>query len=124
MKKNENTNPEPVWNLQELLARVDNDLELVRDLLAIFHEDSPEHISSLGRAVAAGDLSSVAAVAHSLKGMLSNLSALRASAAVARLERMARNGEKEGLTEAFKAFQREMNSLTQELASYSAEVRT
>ena len=38
---------EPAWNQAELLERVDNDRELVRELLTIFKEDFPRTIGSL-----------------------------------------------------------------------------
>jgi hypothetical protein len=56
--------------------------------------------------------------------MLANLAAMRAAAGAGRLERLARDGEKGSLSEAFAALQREMNSLLQELAAHSAAVRT
>jgi HPt (histidine-containing phosphotransfer) domain-containing protein len=61
MKQQESKNAQSIWNLPELLARVDNDQQLLRDLLAIFREDCPGHICSLEKAIAAGDLKSAAA---------------------------------------------------------------
>ena len=110
------------WNLPELLAMVDHDRELLRDLLAIFYEEFPRHIGSLQRAVAAGDLKNVTAIGHTLKGMLANLAATRAAAAASRLELMARAGEKGSLQEALDVLQREANALLPEFAAYLAEV--
>jgi hypothetical protein len=44
MNKTEEGFSEPVWNLAELLERVDNDHELLRELLNIFKEDFPQTI--------------------------------------------------------------------------------
>lgn len=124
MKEQSRKDPQSIWNLPELLARVDNDQELLRDLLAIFHEDCPGHISSLEKGIASGDLKSTAAEAHALKGMFANLAAARAAAAAGRLEGLAHDGEKGSLSEGFATLQRELNSLSQALAVYSAAVRT
>ena len=42
-------------NWSELLARVDNDRELLCDLLSIFKREFPEHLQALRNAVAAND---------------------------------------------------------------------
>ena len=47
MNKKEEGLSEPVWNLPELLERVDNDQVLLRELLDIFKEDFPQTIRSL-----------------------------------------------------------------------------
>jgi HPt (histidine-containing phosphotransfer) domain-containing protein len=77
---------EPVWNLAELLDRVDNDQVLVRELLGIFKEDFPQTIQSLKSAVTARDLKSSSRLSHTLKGMLSSLGAVRAAAAASNLK--------------------------------------
>lgn len=124
MKETESKDSYSIWNLSELLARVDNDQDLLRDLLSIFYEDCHAHISSLENAIASGDLKSTAAEAHALKGMFANLAAARAAAAAGRLEGLADDGEKGSLSEGFATLQRELNSLSQALAVYSAAVRT
>lgn len=123
MKEQSRENPQTIWNLPVLLARVDNDQELLRELLAIFHEDCPGHLSSLEKAIAIGDLKNVAAEGHTLKGMLANLAAVRAAAVAGRLERLARDGEKGSLREIFEALRLEMNLLSKELAAHSTAVR-
>ena len=43
--------PEPLVNEAELLARVDNDAELLRELIAIFKIEFPRHLSELREAI-------------------------------------------------------------------------
>jgi HPt (histidine-containing phosphotransfer) domain-containing protein len=112
-----------VWNLAELIVRVDNDQELLHELLGIFKVDFPRTKHSLETAVAAGDLKNVSRLSHTLKGMLSNLGGERAAATVAKLEELAGAGEKPALSGALDAFQREAASLLPELDAYMAEVR-
>ena len=113
---------QPVWNLPELLERVDNDQELLRDLLNIFKEDFPRTMRSLESAVAVADLKGAARLSHTLKGMLSSLGAMRASTAASRLEQLASAGETASLKDAFVALEREAATLLPEFNAYMAEV--
>lgn len=123
MNKSEESISQPVWNQAELLDRIDNDQELLRELLTIFKEDFPQTIRSLGTAIASGDLKSSAALSHMLKGMLSNLGGTRAAAAAGRLEQEANAGEKLSLKESFVDLERESASLLPEFDAYMTEVR-
>jgi two-component system sensor histidine kinase/response regulator len=123
MKKNEDSHSDPAWNLPELLERVDNDQELLRDLLNIFKEDFPLNMRSLEAAVAAEDLKNAATLSHTLKGMLSSLGGVRTAAAAARLEVIASAGETASLKGALDALKCEAASLLPELEAYMAEVR-
>ncbi len=123
MKKNEESVSEPVWNLAELLERVDNDQELIRELLTIFREDFPRTLQSLETAVSAGDLKNSAVLSHTLKGMLASLGVIRAAAAAAKIEQLASSSaEKESLREAFDALRNEAARLMPELEAYMTEV--
>jgi len=123
MNKIEDSHSDPAWNQAELLERVDNDQELLRDLLNIFKEDFPLTMRSLESAVAAGDLKNSATLCHTLKGMLSNLGGARAAAAAARLEVVASAGETASLQVALDALKCEAARLLPELEAYMAEVR-
>jgi two-component system, sensor histidine kinase and response regulator len=112
-----------VWNLAELLARVDNDQDLLHDLLGIFKEEFPRLKPSLEAAVAAGDLKKAADVSHALKGMLANLGAERAAAAAAKLEELASAGEQSALKDALHVLGLEASTLLPQIDAYAAEVR-
>src|SRR5258708_26959499 len=84
----------------ELLARVDNDRELLHDLLTIFKEEFPRHLKALREAVESGDGKLVTVAAHTLKGMLLNLAAGQAAAPAGRLEQLGRSGETAGFLDA------------------------
>jgi two-component system, sensor histidine kinase and response regulator len=118
-----NPSAQPVWNLPELLVRVDHDQELLRDLLNIFKEDFPRTMASLRSAVAAADCNNAASLSHALKGMLSNLAATNASVAAAELERLAKAQDKSGLSSALGCLEREASWLVPEIEAYIAEVR-
>jgi PAS domain S-box-containing protein len=106
----------------ELLARVDNDHELLSELLMIFKEEFPRHLQALREAVESRNADRVAAAAHALKGMLLNLAANHAAASVGRLEQMGRSGETAGFQDAFAAFEKDASSLVPQLEACVAEV--
>src|SRR6266478_1204172 len=112
----------PILDHQELLTRVENDRELLRDLLTIFKEDFPRQLLTLREAVEAKDGDLVATAAHTLRGMLSNLAASQAAATAARLEQMGRKNETLGFQEAFVVFQNDVDKLLPQLDVCMAEV--
>lgn len=109
-------------NLEELLERTENDRELMRDLLTIFQEEFPERLQALNEAVASRNAANVALEAHALKGMLSNLAAIEAAAAVAELERLGRNKETSKLLESFSHFEAIAQELSRQVEACMAEV--
>jgi HPt (histidine-containing phosphotransfer) domain-containing protein len=122
MNDRKETLPEAAWNHAELLERVDNDQDLLRELLIIFKEDFPRTMQSLESAVAGGDLKNTARLGHTLKGMLSSLGAARAAKAASKLEDMAFAGETVSLRGAFDALACQTASLLPEIDAYMTEV--
>jgi HPt (histidine-containing phosphotransfer) domain-containing protein len=122
MSTQKETVPEPAWNQAELLERVDNDQDLLKELLAIFKEDFPRTMRSLESAVSAADLKNTSRLSHTLKGMLSSLGGTRAAAAASKLETLASDGEEAALKDALAALESEAARLLPELNAYRAEV--
>ena len=122
MKKPKKESSGASVDMAELMARVENDRELIRDLIAIFKEDFPKQLQLLQTAVQSGDARQTAAWAHTLKGMLGNLGAHDASASAARLEQLGRNGEAATFAEAFASLQRDADRLVEELDHWVSEV--
>jgi HPt (histidine-containing phosphotransfer) domain-containing protein len=113
----------PAWDLAELLERVDNDQNLLRELLTIFKEDFPQTMRSLESAIGQADSKNASRLSHTLKGMLSSLGGRRAATAASRLEELAAVGETAGLKDAFATLEHEAASLLLELDAYINEVR-
>ena len=111
-------------DLPELLTRVDNDRELLRDLLIIFKEDFPRHLQALQEAVARQDVRQAMVVSHTLKGMLLNLAVSEAAASVAQLEQLASGGGEVSLKEALAAFEQQVQGLLPEMETYMTEVES
>jgi HPt (histidine-containing phosphotransfer) domain-containing protein len=123
MNKKEEGLSEPVRNVDELLERVDNDQDLMRELLTIFKEDFPQSFLSLKAAVSSGDLKGASRLSHTLKGMLSSLGATRAAAAASQLEALSSAGETASLRDALNTLESEADRLLPELEAYTPEVR-
>jgi HPt (histidine-containing phosphotransfer) domain-containing protein len=73
---------------------------------------------SLEDAVSREEMKTVEATSHTLKGMLANLSATRASLAASRLEDIGRSGKRSQLAEALAAMKSEVAALLPELDAY------
>ena len=112
----------PIFDVNDLLTRVDNDRDLMREILLIFKEEFPRHRESLRAAVHSSDAAKVAAEAHSLKGMLANMAAVPASTAAARLENLGRAGDVLHFAEAHAAFEEISEELLVQLEVCMAEV--
>jgi HPt (histidine-containing phosphotransfer) domain-containing protein len=118
-----NASPRVTVNLQELLARVENDRELLFDLLAIFKDEFPAHLRSLEAAVAHKDAREVARISHILKGMLLNLAVSKAAASIANLEQLARAGTVASFQGALASFIADVQGVLPEMETYMAEAR-
>jgi HPt (histidine-containing phosphotransfer) domain-containing protein len=111
-------------DLADLLARVENDHDLLRELIVIFKEDFPRALQSLQESVAREDMKAVELTSHALKGMLSGLSVLQAAATASRLEQMAREGITSGLTDALTLLESQVAQLLPELDACAEEAHS
>ena len=84
---------EEFMDLPELLARVENDRELLTELLVMFRDELPGLLNTLHQAINLGDLAQAARVAHTLKGMSANLSLRRGTALIKDVEQAAQIGD-------------------------------
>ena len=116
--------PKPLVNEAELLARVDNDAGLLRELIAIFKIELPHNLCVLREAIAQGNLKSVQKSGHMLRGMLSNLGATRGTAAAAQLERLGESSDGTALKSALALFESEVMDLLPELEACVAKARS
>jgi len=99
----------------DLLRRLDNDRDLMRELFVLFRQELPGLENSLQEAALRENMEGIQTTGHRLKGMLSSLSAKRAASAASRLEELGDTGDKTGLQDALLAFQREIVILLAEL---------
>jgi HPt (histidine-containing phosphotransfer) domain-containing protein len=114
---------ESVVNLSELLVRVDNDRELLRDLMVIFKDEFPGQLQALEYAVRKEDTKQVINVSHSLRGMLSSMAVTKAAATLGKLEEIARAGQNSSLKHVFNEFSQQVEGLLSEVDTYIPEVQ-
>jgi two-component system, sensor histidine kinase and response regulator len=86
---------EVIFEVEDLLVRVENDREFLQELSEIFNEEYPPLRSALRGAVVDSDMSQVRTISHTLKGMLGNLAWTSAAHSARALEAMAQNGKNE-----------------------------
>lgn len=118
MTNSEHAVIEQYVNMPELLARVENDRELLSELLALFLKDYPKLRDVLHHAVQAGDVRQVKEAAHALKGMLANLSIQRGAELAANVESAARAGDAGEIQQAMSAFDAEGTGLLTAVATF------
>jgi HPt (histidine-containing phosphotransfer) domain-containing protein len=109
-------------DLTELLRRVQNDRELLHELLKIFKEEFPILLLSLREAVVRRDMKGVKVRAHTMKGMLSNISFARAAVSAACLERMGQQCVTQGLPEELARLEREASLALTEFEAFCTEM--
>jgi CheY-like chemotaxis protein len=96
--RSESASKDPVdW--VALLLSMDSDMEAMRELVTTFADAGSSALQVLLEALDVGDLATVAARAHELKGACANMRATQATTAAGRLERAAQGGEVQHLHE-------------------------
>ena len=76
------------WNRSAVLERIDGDESLLRELLTIFLDESPKHLTGLQRAIETGNSEEIESTAHSMKGELGYLGLANAAQTAKDLERL------------------------------------
>lgn len=99
-------------NLPDLLARVENDRELLAELFLMLQEELPRLQSALHHALDAADQPSAASAAHALKGLLANMSMEKGASLAATIETASRAGDMSVIENAGAAFELEMAGLS------------
>jgi CheY-like chemotaxis protein/HPt (histidine-containing phosphotransfer) domain-containing protein len=81
-----------VFDAERLIARLNGDRRLMRELITIFRADAPTMMRRIKRAGSKRDADGLGKAAHALKGSLSTIGASSAQQAAAQLEAAARAG--------------------------------
>jgi CheY-like chemotaxis protein len=112
---------EAVLDLDELLARVEGDRDLLRELAAMFRDESPRLLSEVRRCAETLDARGLEEAAHSIKGACSNLSARPTAAAALALETLGRSSNLDGVMTLVADLEMESGRLDQALLELSEE---
>jgi CheY-like chemotaxis protein/HPt (histidine-containing phosphotransfer) domain-containing protein len=88
---------DPVVDQEQLLERLEGDLKLLAEIVALYHQTCPGLVQELRAAMDRRDALAVHRAAHTLKGMVAHFGAPQATAALLDLEQRARDGATDGL---------------------------
>ena len=110
--------PNTVLDRDALLARVDGDDDVLRAIVTIYDEELPRSLAKLDAALWALDTRQVQFAAHSLKGMLLNLSAGEATRIVSALEHEAGEGRLDGVPQLRSSLRAALARLDSELGEW------
>lgn len=97
-----------------MLERLGGDEHLLREVANLFLEETPKHLAELRRAVDAGDVGTIARIAHTLKGELGYLDASAAKQA-GRVEELGSKCDLPGLAKTVPVLEREVGYLIAEV---------
>jgi HPt (histidine-containing phosphotransfer) domain-containing protein len=101
----ERFDPESLWN------RVDGDMDLLRELVDLFAEETPRMLSQIEDAIKHGSASEIEKGSHKIKGSVLQFSARAAAAIALELEENARLGSVEGSEVLLKKLKQEIEVL-------------
>jgi two-component system sensor histidine kinase/response regulator len=116
--------PETGWNIEELLLRLEDDRAFLCDLLRVYRQDSQVTLQKAKTALARGDLAELTRAAHTLKGMLRNLSMNGAAETAGELENVSRQAKGEEAGKLLVQLEQALAELLPEVDAQLAEVKT
>ena len=105
---------------KESLERLGGDVELFKEFIEIFREDSPQLLGSLFVAVDATDHDSVAQSAHALKGLISNFGAKPCCELALEFELAGKNKVSETMVNQKQRMQQLYDQLCEDLNQYAS----
>jgi signal transduction histidine kinase/CheY-like chemotaxis protein len=117
------TDQAPVVDQGAVLDRVGGNMQLLRELIAVFRDDCARLLPDLRQALDRKDPAGVRLAAHTLKGMVSFFAAEQARAAAYALEKMGTAADLSGAEQEFAALVAEIDRLQTALTSESAGSR-
>jgi HPt (histidine-containing phosphotransfer) domain-containing protein len=122
MIQTDDRSPDLSVDFPDLLRRVDTDRKLLCELLRLFKEEFPCLLQALQEAVVRGDMKGVEVTAHTIKGMLANVSFVRGAASAACLQRMGQQCVTQGLPEELARLKQEASLALAELEAFCTEI--
>ncbi len=111
---------EPI-DTAKLMERMAGDTELLRELVAMFLDESPKLLVKIKEAVTNNDPEVLHSVAHSLKGSVGNFAAPEAADAALHLENIGKNRDMTDAREALAVLERELARVQERLVQFIKE---
>lgn len=107
-----------IYDHKKAMAVTDGDESLLRELLLTFRQTRGEMINNLEKSIETREADRVRRIAHSLKGSLSNLGGVAASAAARELEMLGAAGSLDQADECLKGLIEEVEKFDAVSAAY------
>ena len=111
------------FNKDELMDRLDGDIEFLAETVEILDEDGPTLLAEVRAAATAREPERIASAAHAIKGMVSNFCAEPSINAAKCVEEMGRSGNLDGVDIAVTAIEEESARLKTALNDLLTELR-
>lgn len=111
------------WDIKELMDRLGGDEEFLRELLVIFRQDARLNLEKSRKAMGELDFESLTRTAHTLKGMLRNLSMGVAADTAAALESVSRERQQGNSGDLLGKLEKEMEGILPEVEAQLAGVK-
>ena len=105
----------PQLDRQAILARVEGDAALLKEITDLFLEDAPKLLAAIKEGIPRNDAKGVERAAHALKGSISNFGAPDACQATLELEMMGRAGDLALAPESFRRLEQAVSELIPDL---------
>lgn len=107
----------PRLDREAILARVEGDMALLKEVTDLFLEDAPRLMTAIKDSINRNDANTLERTAHTLKGSIGNFGAAEACEATFELERMGRKGDLALASVTFSRLEVAVNGLIPELES-------
>jgi len=111
-----------IFSREELMNRVNGDVQLIGILAEAFREVGPRHVSAFSAAVTANDFASARMLAHTIRGCAANLSGLRLCSFAETLEQISSSGDLVAATQTLPRLEAEVNDLLEQIGQLAASL--
>ncbi len=110
-----------ILDIEALLARVDGDVDLLREVINLFIESSPNLLAEIRSAIESGNSQALQHVSHTLKGSVSTFTGGAAYQAALTLEKIGKEGDLSKAMEAYEALAYQIECLNTAIAVLDLE---
>jgi len=111
----------PVFDYDEFLHRIDGDVELLKEVITIFLEDTPGLLANLYVSIRSCDANAVERAVHTLKGAAANISAKRLQQLSQQVQQMLKKNDVMHLLAFIEDFEENYEKLDHVLNTYLLE---
>ena len=107
-----------VFDKDEALKMFDNDKEFLKELVEIFINDAPEHMSGIEEAVDSRNSEALEKSAHKVKGAVANFGKSATTDTAFKLETMGKENNLDGVGEAYDTLVKDVENLMNVLKEF------